>query len=203
MKLILMTTPTFFVEEDSIINSLFEEGLETLHLRKPEEEPIFSERLLTLLPSKWHKKIVAHDHFYLKNEYSLKGIHLSDWNSEPPPHYKGQLSRTCRQMDLLASYKSRYDYVFLGPIFKSISEPGKEAAFTMQQIQKASRKGLIDRKVYAIGGVRLDHVPMLKELGFGGVVVCGDLWNRFDHHISYDYKVLIDHFKRLQHAVDE
>ena len=36
MKLIVVTTPTFFVEEDQIINALFEEGLDILHLRKPD-----------------------------------------------------------------------------------------------------------------------------------------------------------------------
>ena len=36
MKLIVVTAPTFFVEEDKIITALFEEGLDILHLRKPE-----------------------------------------------------------------------------------------------------------------------------------------------------------------------
>ena len=33
MKLIVVTAPTFFVEEDKIITALFEEGLDILHLR--------------------------------------------------------------------------------------------------------------------------------------------------------------------------
>ena len=47
MKLIVVTTPTFFVEEDKIITALFEEGLDVLHLRKPETPAMYSERLLT------------------------------------------------------------------------------------------------------------------------------------------------------------
>ena len=42
MKLIVITTPTFFTEEDQIITALFEEGLDYLHLRKPGTEPITS-----------------------------------------------------------------------------------------------------------------------------------------------------------------
>ena len=49
MKLILITPPTYFVEEDKIITALFEEGLDTLHLRKPGTAPMFAERLLTLI----------------------------------------------------------------------------------------------------------------------------------------------------------
>ena len=53
MKLVLMTQPTFFVEEDKILTSLFDEGLEHLHLYKPGSEPMYSERLLTLLPEEY------------------------------------------------------------------------------------------------------------------------------------------------------
>ena len=41
MKLILLTSPDFFVEEDKILTSLFEEGLDQLHLRKPDSEPVY------------------------------------------------------------------------------------------------------------------------------------------------------------------
>ena len=55
MKLIVVTTPTFFVEEDKIITALFEEGLDILHLRKPETPAMYSERLLTLIPEKYQE----------------------------------------------------------------------------------------------------------------------------------------------------
>ena len=32
MKLVIMTKPTFFVEEDKILTTLFEEGMENLHI---------------------------------------------------------------------------------------------------------------------------------------------------------------------------
>ena len=35
MKLIIMTKATFFVEENQILTTLFEEGMENLHLYKP------------------------------------------------------------------------------------------------------------------------------------------------------------------------
>ena len=80
MKLIIVTAPTFFVEEDKIITALFEEGLDILHLRKPETPAMYSERLLTLIPEKYHRRIVTHEHFYLKEEFDLMGIHLNTRN---------------------------------------------------------------------------------------------------------------------------
>ena len=77
-----MTRPEFFVEEHQILTALFDEGLDTLHLRKPNSEPVYSERILSLIPDRYRKKIVVHDHFYLKQEYGLKGIHLSNRNTE-------------------------------------------------------------------------------------------------------------------------
>ena len=48
MKLSVVTTPTFFVEEEKIITALFEEGLDVLHLRKPETPAMYSERSVTV-----------------------------------------------------------------------------------------------------------------------------------------------------------
>ena len=42
MKLVIMTRSTFFVEEDKILTTLFEEGMESLHLYKPDSEPVYS-----------------------------------------------------------------------------------------------------------------------------------------------------------------
>src|SRR5574344_480339 len=58
MKLILVTTPNYFIEEDKILTALFEEGLDILHMCKPSSVPMFAERLLTLIPSQYHKRIV-------------------------------------------------------------------------------------------------------------------------------------------------
>lgn len=89
MKLIVVTTPTFFVEEDKIITALFEEGLDILHLRKPETPAMYSERLLTLIPEKYHRRIVTHEHFYMKEEFNLMGIHLNARNPKEPHDYDG------------------------------------------------------------------------------------------------------------------
>ena len=111
MKLILITTPEYFVEEDQILNALFEEGLDTLHLRKPGTEAVYAERLLTLIPEKYHKKIVIHDHFYLCNEYKLKGIHLNSRNPIAPDNYSGHISASCHTLEEVQEDKKTCEYV--------------------------------------------------------------------------------------------
>lgn len=201
MKLIVVTTPTFFVEEDQILTALFEEGLDILHLRKPETPAMYSERLLTLIPQKYHKRIVTHEHFYLQEEFGLMGIHLNRRNPTEPHDYSGHVSCTCRTLDELGSKKRFYDYLFLSPVFDSVSNP-RPAAFEPDELRQAKRDGLIDSKVMALGGIRLERLTLLKDLGFGGAVIMGDLWNKFNACTDRDYRGIIDYFKKLRKAID-
>ncbi|MBQ0050200.1 MAG: thiamine phosphate synthase [Bacteroidales bacterium] len=204
MKLIILSTPKFFIEEDQIFKALFEEGLDLLHIRKPDSEPVLSERLLSLIPSEYHKRIVVHNHFYLKEEYNLRGIHLSRQEPEAPQDYSGKLSRTCYSLEELAEQRSKgkYDYLFLDSIFAGTSDNHRPSICSHEGIKDAARRGFIDRKVMASGGVNIDNIKAVADMGFGGVVVCGDLWNRFNIHRGIDYKELLTHFRRLRHAAE-
>ena len=92
------------------------------------------------------------------------------------------------------------DYVFLSPVFNSISDPTRHAAFTSQELYDATRAGLIDRKVMAAGGINAETLPLLADYGFGGAVILGDLWTRFNIHSGLDYKEVIAHFRKLRKA---
>lgn len=202
MKLILMTTPYFFVEESKILNALFDEGLELLHLRKPDTDPVLSERLLRLIDEPYRGRIVTHDHFYLKKEYGLRGIHLNHRNPEPPKGYRGHLSCSCHTVEEVKAYKKRCDYVFLSPIFQSISKAGYSSPFTPDDLKRLAEEKVIDRKVMALGGIDLEGIAKVKALGFGGAVVLGNIWNRICIHSTADFKKLIFHFRQLKEAAD-
>lgn len=201
MKLVVMTKPTFFVEEDKILTSLFDEGLENLHLYKPGATPMYSERLLTLLDEDVYNKITVHDHFYLKEEYKLKGIHIDDAVSEPPKGYKGHISRTCHALNELKDAKKKTDYVFLANTFNSTSTKADTSSYTFAQLEEAHRNGLIDKKVYAMGNINLETMRIARDFGFGGVVVCEDLWDKFDIHQQQDYKELMLYYERARKIV--
>lgn len=201
MKLAILTKSTFFVEEDKILASLFDEGMDNLHLFKPGSSPMYSERLLTLLPEDYYSKITVHDHYYLKQEYGLASIHLDNPLSPIPDGYKGKYSRTCTDLSTLKEMKKKSNYVFLKNIFDCIEFKEEKSTFSLSQLEQAASQGLIDKKVYALGGMSLENIKMAKDLGFGGVVICGDLWNRFDIHNEKDFKDLITHFEKLRKAV--
>ena len=201
MKLVIMTKPTFFVEEDKILTTLFEEGMENLHLHKPQSSPMYSERLLSLLSENYYKKITVHDHYYLKEEYGLGAIHIDNPEENIPDGYRGKFSRTCTKVSQLKEFKKKAEYVFLTGVFKSGSDSTLFDIHSEKEIEDAASNGLIDRHVYVTGNLSLENINIAKDLGFGGVVVNEDLWNRFDIHNEIDYKRLINHFEKLLKAI--
>lgn len=202
MKLIVVTAPTFFVEEDKIITALFEEGLDILHLRKPETPAMFAERLLTLIPEKYHRRIVTHEHFYLKEEFNLMGIHLNVRNPKEPHDYSGHVSCTCHSIEELKNKKHFYDYVFLSPIYDCITKQNTLSGFEPEELRKAGKDKLIDSKVMALGGITPDNILQIKDYGFGGAAVLGDLWSKFNACTDRDYLEVVRHFKKLKEMAD-
>lgn len=191
MKLVLMSTPNFFVEEHHILTALFDEGLEMVHLDKPNSEPVFCERLLSLLPESYRRLIVTHDHFYLQNEYELKGIHLSERNPQVPAGYKGCVSCSCDSLDSLSQAKKERDHVLF-----------EVTDIDLSTLKDASKRKLIDKKVFATGDIDLDNVSQIADCGFGGVVLQEAIWKRFDIHNTQDFKEIINYFRKVRRAVD-
>ena len=178
MEWIVITSPEFLQGEADFIDRLFGHGLDRLHLRKPGAEIGECRRLLDGISREWLPRIVVHDNFGLCREYGLGGVHLNGRNPMAPPNHEGSVSRSCHSLEEISRYKGECDYLTLSPIFNSISKQGYMAAFGPGQLAAARDSGLIDRRVMALGGVTLENIPRVKELGFGGVAILGDVWQR-------------------------
>lgn len=178
MEWIVITSPEFLQGEADFIDRLFGHGLDRLHLRKPGADIGECRRLLDGISREWLPRIVVHDNFGLCREYGLGGVHLNGRNPMAPPNHEGSVSRSCHSLEEISRYKGECDYLTLSPIFNSISKQGYMAAFGPGQLAAARDSGLIDRRVIALGGVTLENIPRVKELGFGGVAILGDVWQR-------------------------
>ena len=171
-KLVVITTPYFFADEASLIELLFAEGMSRLHLRKPDCKRDELEGLLdNISPAYYDKR-----------------------NPEAPPLYKGSISRSCHSLEEIIEYKPVCDYVFLSPIFQSISKEGYGSGFPLDGLRNA--KGIIDDKVIALGGICSQTITKLRDIPFGGVAVLGALWGNDPSLLVADQ--LIKQFKRLQ-----
>lgn len=173
MRLIAITTPKVTDDDASIIWRLLDRGIDIIHLRKPESTIDECRKLLTKLTAEQRSKIVIHDYPELYSEFSLRGVHINRNITSLPIGYNGSTSRSCHTFEEVLRYKEECDYLFLSPIFDSISKRGYKSRFSDEVLRRASVEGLIDSKVIALGGVTLDKIPYLRSLNFGGVAMMG------------------------------
>ena len=177
MKIIAITVPKMIDEDAYLISNLLKMGIHSIHLRKPEATINECRQLLTKLTDAERAKIIIHDYPELYTEFSLKGIHINKNITSLPDGYNGFKTRSCHSFEEIERYKTEYDYLFLSPIFDSISKVGYKSGFTKEELLKASTSGIIDHKVIALGGVTLDMLPYFRELNFGGIAMIGGIYN--------------------------
>ena len=178
MKWITITSPDFISGEAVFISKLFSQGLDLLHLRKPKASLEACKRLLLQIPKHWYSRIVLHEHFALAEEFGLHGIHLNRRCSQVSDSFHRSISCSCHTIEEVIAQKDSKDYVFLSPIFDSISKVGYHAAFSPTSLKQAAIENVIDEKVIALGGITAKNIPLVKEWHFGGVAFLGDIWKR-------------------------
>jgi thiamine-phosphate pyrophosphorylase len=176
MNVIVITYPNFLQNENEYISSLFDAGLEILHLRKPNATKEEYERLLNAIPQKYHKRIMLHDFFELTEKYDVRGVHFNRRNPEYNRTKNIKISKSCHSIWELEMI-DRFDYVFLSPVFDSVSKEGYCAAFSHEELLCASEVGLINEKVIALGGIDVNRLPLLEPYNFGGIGTLGTVWD--------------------------
>lgn len=186
MEVIVVTSQRNTDTEVQRIIDLFQHGLETLLIRKPKWSKADMERLIVAIPEQYHKRIIVHGHYSLALKYGLKGIHLrrrhrtnklkNRWKRFLYKLRKPNLviCTTFNSLESLRDNRQQFDYVFLNSVFSSHSHysKGEEAGVNML-------KSIISRAripVYAMGGVRPEHVPVVKAAGFDGVALSSYVW---------------------------
>ena len=178
MKWITITSPEFLSGEAIFIDKLFLQGLDLLHVRKPDASLEAYKRLLLQISKQWYSRIVLHEHFALAEEFGLHGIHLNRRCSQVPDSFHRSISCSCHSLEEVKKQKDTKDYGLLSPIFDSISKVGYHAAFSPTSLKQAAIENIIDEKVIALGGITANNISLVKEWHFGGVAFLGDIWKR-------------------------
>lgn len=170
---IVIITPPRFLPGEAEMLSLLLGGLDCrVHLRKPGCTERQMRRLIEALPEEFRPRLSLQDHLSLAPGYGLGGVHPTSRFPVVPEGWPGLVSRSCHSLGEVATCRDA-DYLFLSPVFDSISKSGYSSAFTDAQLRSAPE---IDGHVYALGGVRPEHFPLLAEYGFGGAALLGHVW---------------------------
>ncbi len=193
MKLAVATIPTFFVEEDKIITRLFDEGLDYLFLYKEYAHPQFMERLLNLIPKKYHKKIYSCNN-RLMQEYKLAGTLFPQGSNPPMGNEKGKLVGYASNLVHLKELRKIYDIVCFGPLGRTFHQSA--------ELNEIGKK-MINKNTWAFGDIDEENLKKLTKYGFGGVILDELIWDNFDSCRSTDYTDLVARFKRIKKVVDK
>ncbi len=199
---IVITMPEMFPGEAEVVNTLFTNGMQRLHLRKPGASEEEMAEWIGRIDLPFRQRIIVHDHHRLLRTMGLGGIHLNARNPEAPAWFSAErqkrgsvtLSRSCHSLEEIAQWKDVCDYLFLSPIFDSISKGGYTSAFTRETLLQAYHDGLFSKPVYALGGVSADNIRSIYDYGFAGAAVIGSLWQV--HPFTTDN--LVSRLKELQ-----
>lgn len=179
-RLIGITLPQYkdWEKEKQIIKNLLQNNeIEYFHIRKPEFTSMQMSLWLEDLPLAIRKRLSLHDCLEVAKEFQIGGVHLNKRNNYAiPSGYEGRISRSCHSIEEVKEWKSKCDYVFLSPIYNSISKEGYEAKFSKEELRKAVKQGVIDENVFALSGVEPSKFSELKEIGFSAAAIMGFLW---------------------------
>lgn len=175
MKLIVISNPTNLNNEHDILCSLFEAGLEYYHLRKPDLSKEELDNYLQQIPLKYLNKIVLHSHHDLLEKYNLKGKHISSTKLNLKGDSK-YISTSFHTLEEIENCKEKYDYVFLSPIFDSISKQEYPSNFNKKQLTDFFIKHTKIVDVIALGGINEKTIDGALAYGFDGVAVLGGIW---------------------------
>ncbi|MEL4307033.1 thiamine phosphate synthase [Joostella sp. CR20] len=185
--LIVITNEEKIANEIETIENLFQNGLQTLHVRKPTFSKVELKNWLQLLNEKYHDKLMLHQHHELATDFNVKGVHLTEKHrkkveniSEYVKNYqkmKKIVSASFHSVSALKAEASVYDYVFLSPVFTSVSKEnyhGKQFIVTD-----------LKTKTIALGGITSATISEVKKMGYHGVAILGSVWKSATPIISF------------------
>ncbi len=184
MEIAVFSWPDYLEGEAQVTEKLFESGLNTFHLRKPNwcEERVTN--FITQISPVYHSRIILHQHFSLKQQFPIKGLHFSRYNPI------NQNQNWLREEDMIfsASIHSLGEYenlpfqpdrIYLSPVYDSISKEGHPKKFSEEDVKNFIACHKEDVAIFALGGVNSYNIYQLKQLGFYGTGILGAIWQLY------------------------
>lgn len=189
MEIMLITPSKTQKNEIDIIVSIFESGLNTLHLSKPEMSTRRMKEYISNIPAHFHNRIVIHSHHNLAFKFSLKGIHFTHyhlkknfkiwWLFQKEKFFRKQFIHTRsynKLSDVFNEEKYFFDYYLLRNVFNRVTNEFNMDYHPMRitEVMKTNKK------LVAYGGINLTTVQKLRSFNFYGICLYSYIWKSPD-----------------------
>ena len=187
--LIVISNPTPVNDETTIINALFDEGLEVLHVRKPRASVNELRVLIQKIHSKYHHQLALHQHHKVAVDFGINRLHFTEvkrhaMKEEVLMKLKDNhtiLSTSIHQIESHKTLSASFDYTFFGPVFNSISKQGYNSILSEDFVLPSE---LNHPKTIAIGGIYASNIQQVKRMQFNGAAVLGTIWQQLNESIQ-------------------
>jgi thiamine-phosphate pyrophosphorylase len=145
------------------VKNMFKIGLQTYHLLKQRLSEENTIRFLNCFSKEERRGIIFHGPATLASEFDVKYWPAGQGIIH---NFRELINAPC------------LPYLFLSPVFKSISKSGYGPGWKIEEIKEAI--GGANSPLYALGGIRTTNISIVRDLGFRGIGVLGAVWNSLD-----------------------
>lgn len=175
-------------EQETNIRKVLDNGVKWIQVRwknAPEKDFIRLCEISKKICADYRTVCIINDHVYIAREIDADGVHLglNDMSVETARHLLGEdkiIGGTANTFqDVLQRMVEPCDYIGLGPLrFTTTKEQlSPVLGFRGYQniVQELKEKSMEIPKIFAIGGVVLNDIELLQQIGVYGVAVSGQI----------------------------
>jgi thiamine-phosphate pyrophosphorylase len=176
--MIIVITPEQSVRnETEIINALFREGLELLHVRKPLMDTATMRNYIKSIDSGCHEQLVLHSHYFLAEEFGVSRLHFKE--AEKPDlseHFFDEyiVSTSVHSIGCFNKLDARWEYAFISPVFPSISKKGY--GNDTKILESIRQRENDDSGLIALGGINQYNIDTVFSEDVDGAALLGAVW---------------------------
>lgn len=176
--MIIVITPEEFVQnETELINELFQEGLDFLHIRKPFINSKEMKDFIQKIDLKFHHQLVLHSHYDLAKDFYISRFHFREIDRQNEL-YKSfadkTISTSVHDIEAFNDLNKDWKYAFISPVFPSISKKGYgENSTILNDIKKRDNSNV---KLIALGGINENNINEVFDNDVDGVALLGAIW---------------------------
>lgn len=175
--IIIITPEKIVANETEVINELFQEGLDLLHIRKPFMNLEEMKDFIQKINSEFHHRLVLHSHYDLAESYNISRHHFReiDRHNELYKSLRDKtISTSVHDIETFNELSENWEYAFISPVFPSISKKGygKDSEI-LNDIKKRDHSNV---KLIALGGIHEDNIHIISDSNLDGVALLGAIW---------------------------
>lgn len=191
--IIVITPEEISQNEAGIINELFQEGLDLLHVRKPFINAEEMRDFIQQIDSEFHSQLVLHSHYDLVKEFKISRLHFReiDRQNELFRSFTDKIiSTSVHTIETFNELGAEWEYSFISPVFPSISKKGYGENSDILNDSKRRKNSKV--KLIALGGINENNIHEVFDNNIDGVALLGAIW---------ESKEPIHVFKKCRHNV--